>query len=116
MALDAARLTTLNQLGAVFAQAGTDQCFDFENIQAQFAAVFDETPSTIGIGTYTGIDKMIEYFGIFWGAFNRNMWINGPTISLGGQFSADGKTFISQFGLTGAFALGQITFGDPLAG
>jgi hypothetical protein len=119
MAIDVARLTTLNELRAVFAQVGTDQCFDFKKVEAQFAAVFDETPSTIvpyGIGTYTGIDQMVEYLGIFWSALNRNLWINGPGIPLGGQFSADGKTFTSQSGLTGAFALGQIAFGNPKAG
>jgi hypothetical protein len=97
MALEAARLITLEQLGAVFTQEGSesDQCFDFENVLRYFVNVWEEeTPASApivlpyGVGDNPGMDQMIEYVGIVWSALKRHFWINGPVRDLGGQFSS----------------------------
>jgi hypothetical protein len=113
--IDAARLDALKRWDAIFAQAGEPGCFGFEGTKADLAPLFIETDPSwsvpYGIGTYTGIDKIIEYVGIFWRTLNNDMWVNYANVGIGSQMSPDGNTFTSITLMIGAFADQALQFG-----
>ncbi|HVJ92984.1 MAG TPA: hypothetical protein VM580_24450, partial [Labilithrix sp.] len=123
MQIDAARLSSIVNLGSLFESAlDVSQCFDVTAFDAGIQQTFEPDAKVsvpYGVGEYQGYDGISEYLAISLASVNHSFWketfVPDPSKPGALNVSADGKTWTQGGTMAGSFFDGTLPYTDVYA-